>query len=78
MTRSTTVSLLHATAPQHPLRRGSYGHVGNAAVVFGFEVWVIHSVQFSNHTGYGQGKGTVLTPEHLAAVVEGLALLPSW
>ncbi|MFN3390339.1 MAG: pyridoxal kinase PdxY [Meiothermus ruber] len=56
----------------------SYGHVGNAAAVFplqrmGFEVWAIHTVQFSNHTGYGQWKGMILPPEHLAAVVEGIA-----
>ena len=36
----------------------AYGHVGNAAAVFplqrlGIEVWPIHTVQFSNHTGYG-------------------------
>ena len=36
-----------------------YGHVGNSAAVFplqrmGVEVWPIHTVQFSNHTGYGQ------------------------
>jgi pyridoxine kinase len=36
----------------------AYGHVGNAAAVFplqrqGVEVWPIHTVQFSNHTGYG-------------------------
>ncbi len=56
----------------------SYGHVGNAAAVFplqrmGFEVWAIHTVQFSNHTGYGQWKGMILPPEHLVAVVEGIA-----
>ena len=36
----------------------AYGHVGNSAAVFalqrlGIEVWPIHTVQFSNHTGYG-------------------------
>ena len=35
----------------------AYGHVGNSAAVFalqrlGVEVWPIHTVQFSNHTGY--------------------------
>ncbi len=35
----------------------AYGHVGNASAVFplqrlGVEVWAIHTVQFSNHTGY--------------------------
>lgn len=56
----------------------SYGHVGNAAAIFplqrmGFKVWAIHTVQFSNHTGYGQWRGMMMPPEHLAAVVEGLA-----
>lgn len=42
----------------------AYGHVGNAAAVFplqrmGVEVWPIHTVQFSNHTGYGSWKGRV-------------------
>jgi pyridoxine kinase len=41
-----------------------YGHVGNSAAVFalqrlGVEVWPIHTVQFSNHTGYGAWKGRV-------------------
>ena len=36
----------------------AYGHVGNAAAAFplqrlGIEVWQVHTVQFSNHTGYG-------------------------
>ncbi len=38
----------------------AYGHVGNASAVFpmqrlGCEVWPIHTVQFSNHTGYKEG-----------------------
>jgi len=54
-----------------------YGHVGNAAAIFplqriGFEVWAIHTVQFSNHTGYGSWRGMVTPPEHLQALVEGL------
>lgn len=31
----------------------------------GFEVDFINSVQFSNHTGYGQWKGQVLTDKDL-------------
>jgi pyridoxine kinase len=55
----------------------SYGHVGNAAAIFplqrmGFEVWAIHTVQFSNHTGYGQWKGMILPPEHIADIVQGM------
>ena len=42
----------------------SYGHVGNASAVFplqrlGAEVWSINTVQFSNHTGYGDWTGQV-------------------
>ncbi len=39
----------------------------------GAEVWAIHTVQFSNHTGYGDWTGQVFTGEHVAAVVEGIA-----
>ena len=39
-----------------------YGHVGNSAAVFplqrmGAEVWPVHTVQFSNHTGYSGSEG---------------------
>ncbi len=55
----------------------AYGHVGNAAAVFllqrlGFEVWPVHTVQFSNHTGYGDWKGDVFEAEHIAALIDGL------
>ncbi|GBF07269.1 pyridoxamine kinase [Deinococcus aerius] len=55
----------------------SYGHVGNAAAVFplqrlGFEVWPIHTVQFSNHTGYGAWTGTVFPPELVADLLNGI------
>jgi pyridoxine kinase len=56
----------------------SYGHVGNAAAIFplqrmGFEVWAIHTVQFSNHTGYGAWTGMILPPEHIAEIVQGMS-----
>lgn len=56
----------------------AYGHVGNAAAVFplqrlGIEVWAVHTVQFSNHTGYGAWRGEIKTPEHIRDVVEGIA-----
>jgi pyridoxine kinase len=56
----------------------SYGHVGNAAAIFplqrlGFEVWAIHTVQFSNHTGYGAWTGMILPPEHLTDIVQGMS-----
>ena len=56
----------------------AYGHVGNSAAVFalqrlGCEVWPVHTVQFSNHTGYGGWKGEVFSADMIDAVVEGIA-----
>ncbi|MHA1600865.1 MAG: pyridoxal kinase PdxY [Alphaproteobacteria bacterium] len=56
----------------------AYGHVGNAAAVFplqrlGFEVWPVHTVQFSNHLGYGDWQGQVFSPEHIAEIIDGVA-----
>lgn len=56
----------------------AYGHVGNAAAVFplqrlGHEAWSIHTVQFSNHTGYGAWKGRVFDAEMIREVVKGIA-----
>lgn len=55
----------------------AYGHVGNASAVFplqrlGFEVWPVHTVQFSNHVGYADWAGTVFSPEHVREVIEGI------
>lgn len=55
----------------------SYGHAGNAAAVFplqrlGFEVWGVHTVQFSNHTGYGAWKGQVFSAEQITELVQGI------
>ncbi|WP_237478479.1 pyridoxal kinase PdxY [Lichenibacterium dinghuense] len=55
----------------------AYGHVGNAAAVFplqrmGHEVWPIHTVQFSNHTGYGAWRGQVFDAGLIADCVLGL------
>ena len=63
----------------------AYGHVGNAAAVFpmqrlGHEVWPIHTVQFSNHTGYGAWRGRVFEPGLIDECVEGIfarGVLPS-
>lgn len=54
-----------------------YGHVGNSAAVFplqrmGVEVWPIHTVQFSNHTGYGTWKGEVFGPSLIHELMAGL------
>ncbi|WP_407520433.1 pyridoxal kinase PdxY [Methylobacterium oryzisoli] len=56
----------------------AYGHVGNASAVFpmqrlGVEVWPIHTVQFSNHTGYGAWRGRVFDGSAIADLVEGIA-----
>ena len=56
----------------------SYGHVGNASAVFplqrlGAEVWAVNTVQFSNHTGYGQWRGQVFGAALIRDLVEGIA-----
>ncbi len=56
----------------------AYGHVGNSAAVFpmqrlGHEVWPIHTVQFSNHTGYGAWRGEVLAASMIDECVAGIA-----
>lgn len=55
----------------------AYGHVGNAAAVFplqriGVEVWPIHTVQFSNHTGYGEWSGRVFEAALIGEVMAGI------
>jgi pyridoxine kinase len=56
----------------------AYGHVGNAAAMFplqrlGAEVWAIHTVQFSNHPGYGDFRGEAYGAERIGALVDGVA-----
>jgi pyridoxine kinase len=56
----------------------AYGHVGNAAALFplqrlGAEVWGVHTVQFSNHTGYPGWTGEIFTPQSIGALVAGIA-----
>jgi pyridoxine kinase len=55
----------------------AYGHVGNAAAVFplqrmGVEVWPVHTVQFSNHPGYGDWQGRVFDAGMIREVVDGI------
>ena len=55
----------------------AYGHVGNSAAVFplqriGVEVWPVHTVHFSNHTGYGAWRGMVFSAETVAEVIQGI------
>ncbi|MEH3118976.1 MAG: pyridoxal kinase PdxY [Methylorubrum populi] len=56
----------------------AYGHVGNSSAVFpmqrlGVEVWPVHTVQFSNHTGYGDWRGRVFDGPVVEEVVQGVA-----
>ena len=55
----------------------AYGHVGNAAAVFplqriGVEVWPIHTVQFSNHPGYGDWTGHFTEPVRIRELIAGI------
>lgn len=62
----------------------AYGHAGNSGAVFplqrlGVEVLPVHTVQFSNHTGYGAVRGQVFDVNHVREVLLGLedrGLLP--
>jgi pyridoxine kinase len=72
MRRSATVNVLSIQS------HVAYGHAGNASAVFtlqrlGVEVWPVHTVQFSNHTGYGAWRGQVFDGAAIADVVEGIA-----
>ena len=56
----------------------AYGHVGNASATFplqrlGHEVWPIHTVQFSNHTGYGDWTGRVFDGQAIEELMDGIA-----
>ena len=54
-----------------------FGCVGNKAAVYplqtmGFDVWPVHTVQFSNHTGYGKWKGEIFSADHIKNVIDGV------
>lgn len=54
-----------------------YGHAGNSAAEFpiqrcGVGVWSLNTVQFSNHTQYGQWTGEVMSANHLTDIVKGI------
>lgn len=54
-----------------------HGHVGNAACLFalqrlGAETLGMHTVQFSNHTGYGDWTGRVFPPDDLGRLADGI------
>lgn len=55
----------------------AYGHVGNSAATFplqriGVEVLPVYTVNFSNHTGYGQWRGPLISPDDVRAVLLGI------
>ncbi|SHG76638.1 pyridoxal kinase PdxY [Ferrimonas marina] len=55
----------------------AYGHAGNASAVFplqrmGCNVWPVHTVMFSNHTGHGSWRGPVFAPDTVADVIAGI------
>ena len=55
----------------------AYGHVGNSAAVFplqriGVEVLPVYTVNFSNHTGYGDWRGPLIAPEDVRDVITGI------
>ena len=60
--------------------RVAYGHVGNAASVFplqrlGIEAWALDTVAFSNHTGHGQWRGSIVPAATIAELFEGISAL---
>ncbi|WP_035341307.1 MULTISPECIES: pyridoxal kinase PdxY [Dickeya] len=55
-----------------------FGHAGNSAAEFpmrrmGVNVWPLNTVQFSNHTQYGQWTGCVMPAEHLTEIAQGIS-----
>ncbi len=55
----------------------AYGHAGNSAALFplqrlGMQVWPVMTVHFSNHTGYGDWGGPLLTPADISDVIRGV------
>lgn len=55
----------------------AYGHVGNSAAAFalqrmGVEVWPVHTVEFSNHPGYGAWTGRVFDAAAIGDIVRGI------
>jgi pyridoxine kinase len=56
----------------------AYGHVGNSAAVFalqrlGVEAWPVHTVELSNHPGYGAWNGRVSDAGMIRELVDGIA-----
>ncbi|MCW9709359.1 pyridoxal kinase PdxY [Avibacterium sp. 21-586] len=54
-----------------------YGYAGNKSATFpmqllGIDVWALNTVQFSNHTQYGQWTGMVIPQEQIGEIVQGI------
>ncbi|MFQ1047757.1 pyridoxal kinase PdxY [Avibacterium paragallinarum] len=54
-----------------------YGYAGNKSATFpmqllGIDVWALNTVQFSNHTQYGQWTGMVMPKEQIGEIVQGI------
>ena len=55
----------------------AYGHAGNSAAVFplqrlGHDVHPVLTVNFSNHTGYGETRGPLISAADVAEVIRGV------
>jgi len=55
----------------------AYGHAGNSAALFplqrlGRVVWPVMTVHFSNHTGYGDWRGPLLSAADIGEVIRGV------
>jgi len=55
----------------------AFGHAGNSAAVFplqrlGHDVYPVLTVTFSNHTGYGEARGPLISPADVAEVIRGV------
>jgi pyridoxine kinase len=55
----------------------AYGHAGNSAALFplqrlGKDVWPVMTVHFSNHSGYGDWRGPLLSAQDVADVIAGV------
>ena len=55
----------------------AHGHVGNSAAVFplqriGVEVVPVYTVNFSNHTGYGAWRGSMIPASEVAEIITGI------
>lgn len=54
-----------------------YGYAGNKSAIFpmqllGVDGWALNTVQFSNHTQYGQWTGMVIPKEQIGEIVNGI------